>query len=366
MRTLTVELGPRSYDILIGSGILSGIGPELKKRFRGQRIALVSNETVAPLYLAPTRQSLEEAGFRVTPVILPDGETHKNWITLQRIFDALIANRFERGDALLALGGGVIGDMTGFAAACHQRGVPFVQVPTTLLAQVDASVGGKTGINHPLGKNLIGAFHQPCLVLMDVDTLATLPQREQRAGLAEVIKYGVIWDKELFDLLEERLETILAGDAPLLTELLYRCCAIKAEIVAMDEREQGARALLNFGHTFGHAIESLTGYDTWLHGEAVAAGMVAAARFATRVGLCPAAETERVCALIQRAGLPTRLPAYPVDHYLEAMIHDKKVAFGNIRFILPETVGRAVVRDNPSGEELRATLAANMEPMTTR
>ncbi|MBF0212078.1 MAG: 3-dehydroquinate synthase [Magnetococcales bacterium] len=362
LHSLTVELGPRSYDILIGSGILAGLGSALQSRFRGRRIAVVSNETVAPLYLAQTRDALEGAGFRVTEIILPDGESHKNWITLQRIFDGLIENRFERGDALLALGGGVIGDMTGFAAACHQRGVPFVQVPTTLLAQVDASVGGKTGINHPLGKNLIGAFHQPCLVLMDVETLHTLPKRERLAGLAEVIKYGVIWDRELFTLLETRLEAILTGEATLMVELLTRCCAIKAEIVAQDEREHGTRALLNFGHTFGHAIESLTGYDRWLHGEAVAAGMVVAGDLAARLGLCPPEEAEQVRALIERAGLPTRLPAYPVEAYLEAMTHDKKVSAGKIRFVLPERLGRAVVRSDLPDTELQAALRANMEP----
>ncbi|MEO5346072.1 MAG: 3-dehydroquinate synthase [Magnetococcus sp. YQC-9] len=344
-RTLTVDLGPRSYDILIGAGILSGLGATLRSRYRGARVAVVSNETVAPLYLETTRRSLEEAGYRVTGIVLPDGEAHKNWVTLQKIFDGLIENRFERGDALLALGGGVIGDMTGFAAACHLRGVPFVQVPTTLLSQVDASVGGKTGINHPLGKNLIGAFHQPRLVLMDIDTLSTLPKPEWLAGLAEVIKYGVLWDRELFETIETRLETILSGDIELLSEILYRSCAIKAEIVAGDEREQGRRALLNLGHTFGHAIEALTGFDQWLHGEAVAAGMVVAARLAVRIGLCPEEEGVRIAALIERVGLPVRLPSYPVEAYIEAMGHDKKVEAGRIRFVLPERIGRAVVWD---------------------
>ncbi|MBF0627587.1 MAG: 3-dehydroquinate synthase [Magnetococcales bacterium] len=359
-RQLTVDLGPRSYDILIGSGILAELGTALQSRFRGQRLAVVSNETVAPLYLAQTRSALEQAGYRVTPIILPDGETYKNWTTLQRIFDTLIENRFERGDGLLALGGGVIGDMTGFAAACHQRGVPFIQVPTTLLAQVDASVGGKTGINHALGKNLIGAFHQPCLVLMDATTLTTLPHRERLAGLAEVIKYGVIWDAELFARLETQLAEILAATAEPVIDLLYRCCAIKAAVVAMDEREQGTRALLNFGHTFGHAIESLTGYDGWLHGEAVAAGMVVAARLAARIGLCPPEDAERLHTLIRRAGLPTRLPARPVEHYLEAMIHDKKVEAGKIRFVLPTRIGHAVVRADLTTADLQAVLADHM------
>ncbi|MBF0615117.1 MAG: 3-dehydroquinate synthase [Magnetococcales bacterium] len=362
IQTLTVDLGPRSYEILIGASILDQIGQRMKSCVRGQRVAVVSNTTVAPLHLHPVQTSLEEAGFFVTPIILPDGEIHKNWNTLQQIFDHLIANRFERADPLLALGGGVIGDMTGFAAACHLRGVPFVQIPTTLLAQVDASVGGKTGINHPLGKNLIGAFYQPSLVMIDIDTLTTLPLRERLAGFAEVIKYGILWDRELFMLLEERLGEILAGNAELLIQLLHRCCAIKAAIVTMDEREEGKRALLNLGHTFGHAIESLTGYDRWLHGEAVAAGMVTAAHLATRIGLCPPEEAARMHALIQRCGLPTQLPNFPVDHYLEAMTHDKKVSGGRIRFILPERIGHTIVRSDLSTQLLRATLEANMEP----
>ncbi|MBF0127087.1 MAG: 3-dehydroquinate synthase, partial [Magnetococcales bacterium] len=273
---LALDLGARSYEIHIGSGLLSTIGARLRARVKGRRVAVVTNETVAPLYLAQTTHSLERSGFSVLPILLPDGEVHKNWSTLQTIFDALIAHQFERADTLLALGGGVVGDMTGFAAATFLRGVPFAQLPTTLLAQVDASVGGKTGINHPLGKNLIGAFHQPCLVLMDVETLRTLPERERLAGMAEVIKYGIIRDGDFFALLENRLEAILAMETAPITEVLRTCCAIKAEIVAADEREHGTRALLNLGHTFGHAIESLTGYGVWLHGEAVAVGMVVA------------------------------------------------------------------------------------------
>ncbi|MBF0339706.1 MAG: 3-dehydroquinate synthase [Magnetococcales bacterium] len=359
--TLTVALGDRSYDILIGTGILPMLGAECRKRLKCQRIGVVSNETVAPLHLDRTRDSLEQAGFAVTPIILPDGESHKNWLTLQKIFDALIEHRFERGDLLLALGGGVIGDMTGFAAACYQRGVAFVQVPTTLLAQVDASVGGKTGINHPLGKNLIGAFHQPTLVLMDVATLETLPEREFRAGLAEVIKYGILWDREMFAQIETHLEAILARDPAWLIALLRRSCEIKAEIVAMDEREHGARALLNLGHTFGHAIESLTGYDTWLHGEAVAAGTVAACHLAERIGICSPQDSRRIQTLIKNSGLPTRLPDYPIDHYLAAMIHDKKVAQGKIRLVLPEGIGRSVVRGDVTQADLAAALTTGME-----
>ncbi|MBF0262888.1 MAG: 3-dehydroquinate synthase [Magnetococcales bacterium] len=359
-RTLTVDLGSRSYDILIGSGILSRLGSEARARFRGRRLAVVTNTTVAPLFLEATRRALVEAGYQVIEIILPDGETHKNWVTLQWIFDGLIANRFERGDGLVALGGGVIGDMTGFAAACHLRGVPFLQVPTTLLAQVDSSVGGKTGINHPLGKNLIGAFHQPRLVLMDIDTLATLPKRELLAGLAEVIKYGVLWDREFFETIESRLEALLAGDPELLIEILHRSCAIKAEIVAQDEREHGVRALLNLGHTFGHAVEALTGYDQWLHGEAVAVGMVVAARLAVRVGLCPRDEEMRLRALLERAGLPVRLPVYPVEAYVEAMGHDKKVEAGRIRFVLPDRIGRSLVRADVDLDAVRAALVEVM------
>ncbi|GAB0058878.1 3-dehydroquinate synthase [Candidatus Magnetaquicoccaceae bacterium FCR-1] len=359
-RTLTVDLGPRSYDILIGAGILSRLGDEARIRFRGRRLAVVTNATVAPLFLDATRRALVEAGYQVIGIVLPDGETHKNWVTLQSIFDGLIANRFERGDGLVALGGGVVGDMTGFAAACHLRGVPFLQVPTTLLAQVDSSVGGKTGINHALGKNLIGAFHQPCLVLMDIDTLATLPKRELLAGLAEVIKYGVLWDRAFFETIETHLEAVLSGDPGLMIEILHRSCAIKAEIVAQDEREQGVRALLNLGHTFGHAVEALTGYDQWLHGEAVAMGMVVAARLAVRIGLCPPDEERRMTALIGRAGLPVRLPVHPVEAYVEAMGHDKKVEAGRIRFVLPERIGRTLVRADVDLDAVRATLAACM------
>ncbi|MBF0294122.1 MAG: 3-dehydroquinate synthase [Magnetococcales bacterium] len=355
---LELDLGPRSYALHIGSGLLAGLGERLRPKVKGGRVAVITNETVAPLYLEPVTCALRDSGFAVLPVILPDGESHKHWGTLQTIFDHLIEGRFERSDALLALGGGVIGDMTGFAAASYLRGVAFAQVPTTLLAQVDASVGGKTGINHRLGKNLIGAFHQPCLVLMDVETLRTLPERERLAGMAEVIKYGIIRDAGLFSLLEERLEAILALETATLTRVLRTCCAIKAEIVAADEREHGTRALLNLGHTFGHAIEALTGYDAWLHGEAVAAGMAVATRLAESLGLCDPADATRIRNLLTRAGLPVTIPARPVAEYLEAMSHDKKVASGKIRYVLPEGIGKASVQGEIPAAAVEAALAA--------
>ncbi|MBF0439871.1 MAG: 3-dehydroquinate synthase [Magnetococcales bacterium] len=361
--TLTVELDSRSYEIIIGSGVLSKIGELLKTRFTGQRVAIITNETVAPLYLEQTSASLTQSGFQVVPLVLPDGEIHKTWTTVQRIFDHLIENRLERTDGLLALGGGVIGDMTGFAAATYLRGVPFAQIPTTLLAQVDASVGGKTGINHPLGKNLIGSFYQPCLVLMDVETLKTLPQRERLAGLAEIIKYGIIRNAKLFKMLENFLNDILELNPGRTAKVLLICCTIKAEIVTADEREQGVRALLNLGHTFGHAIESLTGYDTWLHGEAVAAGMVLAAELAANLKLCDREDTIRIRTLIQRAGLPVTIPQFPASAYLEAMTHDKKVADGKIRFVLPIRIGKAMIQNDVPKSILTKTLEEGMNPL---
>ncbi|MEO5333919.1 MAG: 3-dehydroquinate synthase [Magnetococcus sp. YQC-5] len=356
--TLTVDLGTRSYPILIGSGLLPTLGHEMRQKLTGRRVAVITNDTVAPLYLEQTTRALEQSGFFVLPILVPDGEIHKNWTTLQLLFDALIANQFERTDILLALGGGVIGDMTGFAAATYLRGVPFVQVPTTLLAQVDASVGGKTGINHALGKNLIGAFYQPALVLIDVETLTTLPKRELLAGMAEVIKYGIIRDADFFALLEHRLDDILAVDTELLARLVRTCCAIKAEIVAADEREHGTRALLNLGHTFGHAIESLTGYDSWLHGEAVAVGMILATRVAVSLGMCRLEEALRIQGLLEACGLPTAAPAFPCSRYLEAMTHDKKVSGGIIRFVLPEGIGNAKVCGDVNDALIEAALTA--------
>jgi 3-dehydroquinate synthase len=342
MQTLNVALGERSYPIHIGGGLLQnfatffvGVG--------GRRAAIVSNETVAPLYLARVSAALRSTGVAVTEIVLPDGEAYKNWETLNRIFDALLSQRCDRRTPVIALGGGVIGDMAGFAAATFQRGVPFIQVPTTLLSQVDSSVGGKTAINHPLGKNMIGAFYQPRLVLADTNTLNTLPDRELRAGLAEIIKYGLIRDPAFFDWIEAQLERLLARDTEALTYAIHRSCANKAEVVAADETEQGERALLNLGHTFGHAIETGLGYGEWLHGEAVAAGTVIATELSARLGWLQAGEVERIRALLTRAGLPVIAPALGVDRYLDLMAHDKKVADGQLRLILLKGIGQGVI-----------------------
>ena len=342
MQTLTVDLGERSYPIHIGSGLLERpdrLLPHLVQKW----VAIVTNATVAPLYLEKLSQPLRAAGVRVLPIILPDGEEYKDWQTLNQIFDELLKHRAERKTTLIALGGGVIGDMTGFAAASYQRGVPFIQIPTTLLAQVDSSVGGKTGINHPLGKNMIGAFYQPKLVLADTDTLKTLPPRELSAGLAEVIKYGLIWDAEFFAWLEGHMEALRALDPEAISHAIYRSCEIKAQVVAADERESGLRALLNLGHTFGHAIEAGMGYGNWLHGEGVAAGMVLAARLSARMGLVKDEELSRTEALVACAGLPVEAPALGLERYLSYMGVDKKVEAGRIRFVLLKRIGEAFV-----------------------
>ncbi|KAB2931927.1 MAG: 3-dehydroquinate synthase, partial [Rhodocyclaceae bacterium] len=301
MQTLNVSLDARSYPIHVGANLL-GRSELILAHLKAPVAAIVSNRTIAPLYLSTLADGLRAGGVRITEVILPDGEQHKSWQTLNLIYDALLENRCERATTVIALGGGVIGDLAGFAAATYQRGVPFVQVPTTLLAQVDSSVGGKTGINHPLGKNMIGAFWQPSLVLADIDTLKTLPDRELRAGLAEVIKYGLVRDPAFFEWIETNIERLLARDDAALTCAIERSCANKAEVVAADERESGERALLNLGHTFGHAIEAGLGYGDWLHGEAVAAGTVMAAELSRRLGWMAAADCRRVAALLKRAG----------------------------------------------------------------
>lgn len=344
MQTLKMELGERSYPIHIGAGLLARANL-LTERLRKKKVAIITNTTVAPLYLAPLQRALESRGVAVVPITLPDGEAHKNWETLNRIFDALLEHRCERGTTLIALGGGVIGDLAGFAAAAFLRGVPYIQVPTTLLAQVDSSVGGKTAINHPLGKNMIGAFYQPRAVIADTDTLASLPPRELAAGLAEVVKYGLIHDPLLFEWLEKNMARLLKREAEPLAHAIERSCAIKAEIVALDEREDGVRALLNLGHTFGHAIETGMGYGAWLHGEAVAAGMVLAARLSHRLGLIAAQDVARVSALLAGAGLPIAAPEFGLDRYLELMGHDKKVEGGRIRFVLMKRIGEAFVSD---------------------
>lgn len=357
LKTLSLDLGERSYDILIGPNLLAGLGERLKAILPGKQVAVVSNETVAPLYLAEVVASLQESGFTTYQVILPDGEHYKNWQSIEKIFDHLIANRFERSATILALGGGVIGDMSGFAAASLLRGINFVQVPTTLLSQVDASVGGKTGINHPLGKNLIGAFYQPKLVAMDTGTLHTLSPRDFASGLAEVIKYGIIWDREFFGFLEENMEAVLALKPAELTHILYTCCAIKADVVAQDERESGTRALLNLGHTFGHAIETLAGYGKIFHGEAVAIGMVMAAELAKIRGLCDQQTVLRISKLLQRANLPITAPGhFAVDDYLEAMGRDKKVSAGKIRLILNGEIGSASIHSDIPHQQIKQAI----------
>ncbi len=356
MQTLNVALGERSYPIHIGPGLLRQ-AERLLPHLAQPRVAIVTNTTVGPLYLEALSGTLAGAGVEVIPIILPDGEQYKNWETLNQIFDALLTHRAERKTTLIALGGGVIGDLTGFAAACYQRGVPFIQVPTTLLAQVDSSVGGKTGINHPLGKNMIGAFYQPKLVLADTDTLNTLPDRELSAGLAEVIKYGLIRDLPFLEWLETNLERLVARETQALTYAIYHACRNKAEVVAADERESGQRALLNLGHTFGHAIEAGMGYGNWLHGEAVAAGTMLAAELSRRLGYLTDTDLRRIAALFERARLPVKAPALGVETYLAYMGVDKKVEEGRIRFVLLERLGSAFVTAEVPAEVLRATLA---------
>ena len=356
MQTLTVDLGDRSYPILIGPGLLRQ--PDAWRAcIPGRQVLVVSNETVAPLYLEATLRAL--AGLQVETVVLPDGEQYKTLAVLEQVFDRLLRARFDRGCTLLALGGGVIGDMTGFAAACYQRGVSFVQVPTTLLAQVDSSVGGKTGVNHALGKNMIGAFHQPRVVIADTDTLNTLPDRELAAGLAEVIKYGLIRDLPFLDWIEAHLDALLAREPQALAQAIQRSCQDKADIVGRDERESGERALLNLGHTFGHAIETGSGYGNWLHGEAVAAGTMMALDLSARLGWLGAAELGRVQRLFERARLPVAPPAgLGADDFLNLMAVDKKASEGRIRLVLLEGLGNAVVRGDTPPALLRATLDA--------
>jgi 3-dehydroquinate synthase len=353
MDRLTIDLGARSYPILIGAGLL-GDAALLEGSVRARDVMVVSNVTVAPLWAPRLRSAL--AGFRVAECILPDGEKYKTMATMSRVLDALVAARMNRDCAVLALGGGVVGDIAGFAAACYQRGVDFVQLPTTLLAQVDSSVGGKTGVDHPGGKNLIGAFHQPVAVLADTDTLDTLPERELRAGLAEVIKYGLVGDEPFLAWIEQNLELLLARDPAALAYAIRRCCECKAGIVSRDERERGDRALLNLGHTFGHAIETGTGYGNWLHGEAVAAGMAMAAGMSRRLGWLDEADVARVRQLLARAGLPTDPPALGRERFLELMRMDKKVQAGRIRLVLLRHVGQAVCTADYDDDALTATL----------
>lgn len=357
MQTLEVSLGDRSYPIHIGSQLLTQanlILPHLKRK----QVAIVSNTTVAPLYMDKLTQPLQAAGVNVIEIILPDGEAYKNCDTLNLIYDALLKNRCERSTTLIALGGGVIGDLTGYAAATYLRGVPFIQIPTTLLSQVDSSVGGKTGINHPLGKNMIGAFYQPQLVLADIDTLKTLPQRELSAGMAEVIKYGLIRDAEFFDWLELNMTKLMSLDSDAITHAIYRSCQNKAEVVAADERETGERALLNLGHTFGHAIENGMGYGVWLHGEAVAAGTMLAAQLSEKLNWLTAAEVQRIEAILKAAKLPLDPPKFSLEKYLELMQLDKKVADGKIRLVLQQGIGKAIITGDYNQDKLQQTIEA--------
>lgn len=355
MQVLNVDLGQRSYPIYIGSGLLRD--PELLTRHIPSGSAfVVSNETVGPLYLSQLERLL--ANHRTESILLPDGEEHKTLETVERIYTALLEGRFDRGTTLIALGGGVVGDIAGFAAASYQRGVHFIQVPTTLLAQVDSSVGGKTGVNHPLGKNMIGAFYQPRCVIVDIDTLNTLPDRELSAGVAEVIKYGLLGDAEFFEWLETNLDRILARDPAATSYAILRSCQNKARIVAADEREEGQRALLNLGHTFGHAIETGIGYGAWLHGEAVGCGMVMATELSARLGWVKRDTVDRVRSLVARARLPVEPPEelHP-DRFLELMAVDKKVVDGTLRLVLLKGIGQAIVTSEFDQAALRDTLA---------
>ena len=360
-RTLQLDLGDRSYPIHIGTGLIAQ--PELyRPHIRGKQVMLVSNETVAPLYLQPVREAL--ADYQLEQVILPDGEQYKTLEILNRIFDALLEKRFNRNCCLVALGGGVIGDMTGFAAASYQRGVDFIQLPTTLLSQVDSSVGGKTGVNHPLGKNMIGAFHQPRCVLADTATLDTLDDRQLSAGIAEVIKYGLIEDADFFAWLEQNMDRLLARDTEALIHAIEYSCRCKADIVAADEREAGKRALLNLGHTFGHAIETGMGYGNWLHGEAVATGMLMAADLSARHGWMDDADVERIRALLVQARLPVEPPAeMSTDQFLGLMAVDKKALDGGLRLILMDAIGKAKITADFDPRLLRQTLECEL-PLT--
>ena len=354
MDTLTVDLGARSYPIYIGEGVL-GEASIYRRHIPASQVMVVTNEVVAPLYLERVSSAL--SGFNVEAVVLPDGEKYKTLEVWQRIFDALLGARFNRQCTILALGGGVIGDMAGFAAACYQRGVHFLQVPTTLLAQVDSSVGGKTGVNHPLGKNMIGAFYQPRCVVADTTTLNTLPDRQLSAGIAEVIKYGLISDAPFFDWLEQNMHLLVGRDPGALAYAVRRSCEDKAEIVAADELEAGRRALLNLGHTFGHAIETGAGYGAWLHGEAVAAGICMAAELSRRLGWIDQGVVERIVGLLRAAELPTGAPAgIGEERFLELMAVDKKILEGKIRLVLLRGIGDAVLTEEFGLDPLKATL----------
>lgn len=356
MQVLTVNLDDRSYPIYIGEQLLAN-AELIRRHISGKQVCIVTNETVAPLYLNSLVGGLK--GYQIDSVILPDGESYKTLEVWATIFDKLLGARHNRTTTLIALGGGVVGDMTGFAAACYQRGVDFIQIPTTLLSMVDSSVGGKTGVNHPLGKNMIGAFYQPQCVLADTSLLSTLPARELSAGIAEVIKYGLISDFEFFVWLENNIASLMAGDKEALAYAVKRSCENKADVVAQDEREGGLRAILNLGHTFGHAIETAQGYGIWLHGEAVAAGMVMAADFSWRRGAISEQDLARIIQLLERANLPTKAPAdMTPDQFKELMGVDKKVLDGRLRLVLLESMGKAIITSDIDANLLQQTFDA--------
>lgn len=358
MKQLQVQLGERSYPIYIGQNLTTD-GTLLAKHISTKKVMVVTNTTVAPLYLKQVTQSLTEHEIVVESTILPDGEQFKSLETLNQIFTDLLANKHGRDTCIVALGGGVVGDMAGFAAACYQRGVDFIQIPTTLLSQVDSSVGGKTAVNHPLGKNMIGAFYQPNAVFIDINCLSTLPSNEFSAGMAEVIKYGIIWDKAFFTWLEGNHQAITGLSPDVLTDMIARCCEIKADVVAQDERENGVRALLNLGHTFGHAIESEQGYGNWLHGEAVAAGTVIASKTAQGLGLITPEQTEAITNIFLRYNLPvTKPPHMSFESFMEHMAVDKKVLAGQLRFVLPTGIGAAKLISNVDENLLREVIAS--------
>jgi len=356
METVRVALGARSYPIHIGPGAID-IAELYRPHLPRGKVAIVTNPVVGPRYLGRVKAALARAGaVEMVDILVEDGEQAKSWASLEKVIDALLGARLGRDGMIVALGGGVIGDLAGFAAAVYQRGIDYLQVPTTLLAQVDSSVGGKTAVNHARGKNMVGAFHQPRTVIADTDTLASLPPRELRAGLAEVIKHGFALDAELAAWLEANVARLLAQDAGALTHAVRRSCELKAQVVATDELEAGRRALLNFGHTFGHAIEAGAGYGKWLHGEAVAAGMVIAGYLSVRAGLLPASDATRLRALVERAGLPAVPPAWPADRYLDLMAGDKKIAGGRMRFVVLAGVGRALIRDDLKERDVSAAI----------
>ena len=361
MHTLTVNTPSHAYPIFIGSGLLEQ-ADTLLKPYLSKSAAIISNETVAPLYLHTLQTALDKLGIAHFSIILPDGEQYKNWQTLNLIFDGLMQHRAERKTTLIALGGGVIGDMVGFAAATYQRGAPFIQIPTTLLSQVDSSVGGKTASNHPWGRHMIGAFYQPQAVLADLSVLSSLPPRELSAGLAEVIKYGLLGDLAFFEWLEAHIDALMQQEPAALAEAVRRSCAMKADIVGQDETEQGIRAWLNLGHTFGHAIEAEMGYGVWLHGEAVAAGMVLACRLAEQQGRLNSADTARATALLQKARLPVAPPHFGFERWLAHMQHDKKVSSGIMRFIGLNRLGEANISEITDTDILRQTLAPYLAP----